>query len=55
MFSTKLDVYAYAMTCYEILTGCIPFEGHLYMACDVVLLEGKRPELPPGMDEWLRV
>lgn len=25
-FTQEADVYSFAMTCYEILTGCIPFE-----------------------------
>ena len=27
MFSNATDVYSYAMTCYEVLTGQMPFEG----------------------------
>ena len=28
MFTYKLDVYRYAITCYEIFTGHILFKGH---------------------------
>jgi serine/threonine protein kinase len=28
IFSKKVDVYAYGMTCYEILTRNLPFEGN---------------------------
>ena len=52
--STKSDAYAYAMTCYEILTGKIPLEEHEYRSYEVILRDGKRPELPQGMDQWLR-
>ncbi|KAG0588648.1 hypothetical protein KC19_2G259200 [Ceratodon purpureus] len=29
LFTTASDVYSYGMTCYEILTGKLPFGGHL--------------------------
>lgn len=49
------DVYSYAMTCYEILTGKNPF-ANCY-DCDIVLDEGgrpgKRPELPSFIEPEL--
>ncbi|KAG0599191.1 hypothetical protein M758_12G134800 [Ceratodon purpureus] len=57
LFSKKSDVYSYAMTCYEILTGGVPFEDHDQSDYDVVLLD-ERPKLPrntkPWMEELLR-
>jgi serine/threonine protein kinase len=49
----KADVYSYAMLCYEILTGSIPFEGHRQSDYDLVL-SGTRPELPAILSEGLR-
>jgi serine/threonine protein kinase len=52
-FSFAADVYSYGMTCYEIITGCIPFEGYPTGAFDAVL-NGKRPELPCDAPQWIR-
>lgn len=51
--TNKADVYSYAMLCYEILTGSIPFEGHRQSDYDLVL-SGTRPELPAILSEGLR-
>ena len=48
LFTQESDVYSYAMTCYEILTGGLPFHGHPRTDYDFVL-NGGRPELP----EWV--
>ncbi|KAG0616332.1 hypothetical protein M758_5G106200 [Ceratodon purpureus] len=57
LFTEKSDVYSYGMTCYEILTGCIPFEEVSSSNYDVVL-GGARPELPSHLDLpgylWMR-
>lgn len=45
LFSEKVDVYSYGMTCYEVLTGKIPFE-ELPMTAYNVILDGGRPNLP---------
>jgi serine/threonine protein kinase len=37
IFSKKADIYSYGMTCYEILTGKLPFEGEQSYNYDVVL------------------
>lgn len=49
----KADVYSFAMTCYEVLTGCVPFEGQLMTNYDFVL-SGHRPVLPDYVDDTIR-
>lgn len=44
VISKMSDVYSYGMTCYELLTGCTPFEAHPVMDYDLVL-QGHRPKL----------
>jgi serine/threonine protein kinase len=41
----RADVYSYAMTCYEVLTGRIPLEEHALGSYDAVIC-GLRPTLP---------
>ena len=45
VYTKQADVYSYAMTCYEILTGCIPFEDRPRTDFRFVL-GGQRPQLP---------
>lgn len=45
LFTEKVDVYSFGMTCYEVLTGKIPFEELPRTAYNVIL-DGKRPDLP---------
>ena len=50
----KSDVYSFAMTCYEVVTGKLPFQdiqGDKLMA---MIEAGDRPELPADLDEELR-
>jgi serine/threonine protein kinase len=44
-YSAAVDVYGFRMVCYELLTGLIPFQGHLLSDYELVL-SGGRPELP---------
>lgn len=44
-WTKKCDVYGYAMTCYELMTGRIPFEDHGGMNADNVI-NGARPLWP---------
>ncbi|KAJ3041302.1 hypothetical protein HDV00_009574 [Rhizophlyctis rosea] len=46
--TTATDVYAFAITCYEILAGCIPFEGTPEMAIPQVVVHRKRRPAKPG-------
>ncbi|CAM6021237.1 unnamed protein product [Sphagnum balticum] len=45
----KIDVYSFAMTCYEILTGKVPFEGLRPGKVRAWVKEGMRPTLPASL------
>jgi serine/threonine protein kinase len=53
IFSPAVDVYSYAMLCYELLTGQIPLEGYRKGDYDLVL-SGQRPELPAHMNDAVK-
>ena len=53
LFNEKSDVYSFAMTCYEVWIGCIPFEGVSAMSYDIVI-GGQRLELPSHVDHWMK-
>lgn len=52
----KVDIYSFAMVCYEILTGNLPFKdvGSLKSVKEMVL-EGLRPHLPNDCPPLLKV
>ncbi|KAG0601119.1 hypothetical protein M758_11G085300 [Ceratodon purpureus] len=52
-FSYEADIYSFGMLCYEIITGCIPFENHSTIDYDFVL-NGARPELPHDVEPCVR-
>lgn len=52
-FTTKVDVYSYAMTCFEILTGSVPFEDLRKSNYDFVI-SGNRPEIPSDVSDQTR-
>jgi serine/threonine protein kinase len=54
LFTEKSDVYSYAMSCYEIFTGKIPLENVAANDYDAILLHGARPQLPSGLEPWIR-
>lgn len=53
VFTDKADVYSFGMMSYEIVTGCIPFEGHPQNDYSIVL-RGGRPGLPHDLDSKLK-
>ena len=53
LFNEKSDVYSFAMTCYEVLTGCIPFEDLGARDYDIVI-GGQRPKLPRYVYPWMK-
>ncbi|KAG0588634.1 hypothetical protein KC19_2G257800 [Ceratodon purpureus] len=53
LFTMASDVYSNGMTCYEILTGKLPFDGHLEREHIDVVISGKQPEVPEYVDEWI--
>jgi serine/threonine protein kinase len=53
VFTEKSDAYSFAMTCYEVLTGRIPFEDVRRSEYHVVI-DGARPTLPQGTEPWIQ-
>ena len=52
VFSRAADIYSYGMTCYEILTGKLPFEDYPHNDYTHVL-NGNRLMLPEDVEEWM--
>lgn len=54
-FTREADVYSFGMTCYEVLTGKIPFEDHPQSSSSIdKILFGDRPKLPHYLDKNLK-
>ena len=59
LFSRQADSYSYGMTCYEVLTGRVPFEDHPLsdqqsLLRDLVIDQDLRPEVPDHVEDWAR-
>ena len=46
-------MYSYAMTCYEILMGEFPFQGHCTNDYDLVFKQRQSPKVPKYVDDWV--
>ncbi|KAG0598492.1 hypothetical protein M758_12G078800 [Ceratodon purpureus] len=53
VFTKEADIYSFGMMCYEVVTGCIPFEGHPQNDYSIVL-RGERPPLPDDLNVEIR-
>ncbi|KAG0587267.1 hypothetical protein KC19_2G153100 [Ceratodon purpureus] len=52
LFSKEVDIYSYGMTCYEVLSGKLPFQEQVVTLDDII--NGKRPEVPEYVEDWIR-
>jgi serine/threonine protein kinase len=57
VFSITADAYSFRMTCYEILTGKLPFEDYPFSAStliDLVINQHLRPKVSEYVENWAR-
>lgn len=59
LFSRAADIYSYGMTCYEVLTGKVPFEDHALsknpsLLRDLLINQHLCPEVPDYVEDWAR-
>jgi serine/threonine protein kinase len=54
-YSYPADVWSYGITCFEILSGEVPFEGVTCSQIRKKILSGVRPELPPSCPGVLKL
>ncbi|KAG0618994.1 hypothetical protein M758_4G107900 [Ceratodon purpureus] len=49
-YNRSADVYSFGMTCYEVITGKIPFEDIQLSSTELIqaIKDGKRPDIPPA-------
>lgn len=50
----RADVYSFGMTCYEILTGNLPFQNKFGKEVEEKVKNGERPVLPDDLSEVLK-
>ncbi|KAG0576048.1 hypothetical protein KC19_5G051000 [Ceratodon purpureus] len=58
LFSPAADTFSYGMTCYEVLTGKVPFKDHPLskqssLLTNLVINQDLRPEIPDFVDDWI--
>lgn len=51
-YTAKADVYCFAITCYEIFSGRVPFESVREPDIPALVLQGIRPQLPLSLDPY---
>ena len=51
----KADVYSFGMTCYEVVTGNLPFQDIRGDRLEKMILAGERPPLPADLSEELKL
>lgn len=55
LFTKASDVYSFGMTCFEIITGRIPFEVEGFTGSEYQrVLDGYRPQLPEETPDWMK-
>jgi serine/threonine protein kinase len=54
-YSAKADVYSFAVTCAEILTGEVPFSRMKKRDIPLAVINGERPHLPSDIDSQLEL
>lgn len=54
IWTTKSDVYSFAMTCFEVLTGSVPFPDYGKKDWAKIIDHGERPQLPDYVDSELQ-
>jgi hypothetical protein len=53
-YTAKADVFSFAMTCYEVVSGELPYSSDLPRQCiNELVKEGVRPELPEDINTRL--
>jgi serine/threonine protein kinase len=55
LFTKASDVYSYGMTCYEVLTGRLPFHDHDHHPQNDydLVINGGHPMVPDYVDDWV--
>lgn len=53
-YTAEADTYCFAMTCYEILSGGVPFKNVRRADIPELVLRGARPRLPRTVDRRLK-
>lgn len=54
-YDKSCDVYSFAMLQYEMITLCVPFASYSPVEVAFSVARGKRPPLPPGLPEDLKI